>query len=215
MDDYATWNLYAYCANNPVTYVDPSGHVAEALVLGKGFYAVLASVAPGAAIVAGGTILTVLAVYGTIEIGKKLYTKVTAAKRQKAIAVSNAKNRTKKKTKSQQVSSQQTSKQLPANKDPQKEPDKKRNKNPIGKRKIYNTRKKAYEAAKRAGKGKEPVWHKAEKGRMPHYHPNKEVCEKFLRDHKSENENYGDRTNKSPYKHDHYFYGGRNRELLF
>lgn len=24
--EYATWNLYAYCANNPVGYVDPSGH---------------------------------------------------------------------------------------------------------------------------------------------------------------------------------------------
>lgn len=26
-DEEETWNLYAYCANNPVKYVDPSGHV--------------------------------------------------------------------------------------------------------------------------------------------------------------------------------------------
>lgn len=25
-DEYDTWNLYAYCAGNPVNYVDPSGH---------------------------------------------------------------------------------------------------------------------------------------------------------------------------------------------
>ncbi|MGL4484238.1 MAG: RHS repeat-associated core domain-containing protein, partial [Anaerovoracaceae bacterium] len=27
-----TWNLYAYCANNPVNYIDPSGHVVQILV---------------------------------------------------------------------------------------------------------------------------------------------------------------------------------------
>ncbi len=26
LGDYAQWHLYAYCANNPVNYVDPSGH---------------------------------------------------------------------------------------------------------------------------------------------------------------------------------------------
>ena len=25
----STWNLYAYCADNPVGYVDPSGHATE------------------------------------------------------------------------------------------------------------------------------------------------------------------------------------------
>ncbi len=26
VDDYGSWNLYGYCAGNPVCYVDPSGH---------------------------------------------------------------------------------------------------------------------------------------------------------------------------------------------
>ncbi len=30
-DDYGTWNLYAYCAGNPITYVDPSGHFVVAI----------------------------------------------------------------------------------------------------------------------------------------------------------------------------------------
>ena len=39
-DDAGTWHLYAYCANDPVNYVDPSGH--NPLVLGLGIGIVLA-----------------------------------------------------------------------------------------------------------------------------------------------------------------------------
>ncbi|MCR5836214.1 MAG: glucosaminidase domain-containing protein, partial [Lachnospiraceae bacterium] len=31
-EDYATWNLYAYCGENPINYVDPSGHNAVVIV---------------------------------------------------------------------------------------------------------------------------------------------------------------------------------------
>ncbi len=31
-DDTGTWHLYAYCANDPVNYVDPSGHVAVRVI---------------------------------------------------------------------------------------------------------------------------------------------------------------------------------------
>ena len=32
--DYGSWNLYAYCAGNPVCYVDPSGHWVETVIDG-------------------------------------------------------------------------------------------------------------------------------------------------------------------------------------
>lgn len=32
--EYATWNLYAYCANNPMGYVEPSGHNPVAVAYG-------------------------------------------------------------------------------------------------------------------------------------------------------------------------------------
>ena len=33
IDSYETWNLYAYCGENPINYVDPSGHNAIAVPL--------------------------------------------------------------------------------------------------------------------------------------------------------------------------------------
>ena len=32
-DDAGTWHLYAYCANDPVNYIDPSGHFAFAITM--------------------------------------------------------------------------------------------------------------------------------------------------------------------------------------
>jgi RHS repeat-associated protein len=64
---------------------------------------------------------------------------------------------------------------------PPKNGKKPRSPHPIGKRKYFSSKKQAYEAAKRAGKG-EPVLHY--KGNKPHYHP-------------------GD-GNGNPLNHDHY-----------
>ncbi|MBE5925966.1 MAG: RHS repeat-associated core domain-containing protein [Lachnospiraceae bacterium] len=52
-DDYGTWNLYAYCAGNPVCYVDPSGHNPIALA-GGGLFITAAVSILGAAIIVGG-----------------------------------------------------------------------------------------------------------------------------------------------------------------
>jgi len=50
----ATWNLYVYCADNPVGYVDPSGHfpVAAAAYAGYKAYQVVKVIAVGIAAVA-------------------------------------------------------------------------------------------------------------------------------------------------------------------
>lgn len=49
---------------------------------------------------------------------------------------------------------------------------KKRSKNPPARRQKCNSKKEAYQAAKRAGKGKEPIHHPNNSGQGPHYHPN-------------------------------------------
>ena len=36
-NDAGTWHLYAYCANDPINYVDPSGHVAVAATVAIGW----------------------------------------------------------------------------------------------------------------------------------------------------------------------------------
>ena len=68
-----------------------------------------------------------------------------------------------------------------------------RNTNPIGNRNRYNTRKGAYEAAKRAGRGAEPIHHPdGEFG--PHFHPDVPMPPK------------GSTTPHGPNPHDHYYY---------
>lgn len=65
---------------------------------------------------------------------------------------------------------------------------------PIGRRNTYNTRKKAYEAAKKAGRGKEPRHdpNGHDNDNRPHFHPN--VPNRYRK------------TPKGPSSHDHYFY---------
>ena len=50
-EEYKTWNLYTYCANNPVGYIDPSGHFA----LAAGGLAALAELLGKAAVSLGVT----------------------------------------------------------------------------------------------------------------------------------------------------------------
>ncbi len=69
---------------------------------------------------------------------------------------------------------------------------KERNPDPPAKRKRYKSKKKAYEAAKKAGKGKEPKHHPNDKN-GPHYHPNVPKPSR-------------PKTPKVPDPHDHYFY---------
>ena len=54
------WNLYAYCANNPINYVDPSGHTAEVVLYSYGavnWWNPSGWVTLGAAVIISGSIL--------------------------------------------------------------------------------------------------------------------------------------------------------------
>jgi hypothetical protein len=67
---------------------------------------------------------------------------------------------------------------------------------PPGRRDLSNTKKEAYEKAKRAGGGKEPIHHPGgEYG--PHYHPNVKMP--------------NEPTPKAPSPHDHYNYPKRRK----
>lgn len=69
---------------------------------------------------------------------------------------------------------------------------KQRIKNPPERRKRFKSRKEAYQKAKRAGKGKEPIKHTNDQGQDPHYHPDVKNSQRT--------------TPKSPSFHDHYYY---------
>jgi len=128
LEEPDTLHLYVYCKNNPVNYVDPSGHFALTLTMTVGaFYS---------------TYHVLLALGATIIVG---YTVYQVAKI----------NRIKGKKYSIKFS-------------------KKRVRSPIGRRKSYNSKKKAQQAAKKAGGGKNPINHPkgCHGNKRPHYHPN-------------------------------------------
>ncbi|MBQ3600328.1 MAG: RHS repeat-associated core domain-containing protein, partial [Lachnospiraceae bacterium] len=75
------------------------------------------------------------------------------------------------------------------NQDDKRDP---RSKNPPARRKRYSSKKEAYEAAKRAGKGKEPRHDPSDPNQDPHYHPNVKNPQRT--------------TPKEPCSHDHYYY---------
>ncbi len=177
-----TLHLYVYCKNNPINYVDPSGHWKLALagasygyIIGKGAMAV----GTGSSIAVGGVIFIVTAV---ILVGVYYYG-------QKGIKVRLKESKSKAKSKVQNKSkSKSKGKEQVQNKTPSKT----RNKNPIARRKTFGSKKAAYEAAKRAGKGKKPIHHNKPR---PHYHPNVPMPK--------------NRTPNAPTPHDHYYYYAR------
>jgi len=72
----ATWNLYVYCADNPVGYVDPSGHTGETIAYGGGYLIAKAAAVVGSlvTIVGIGTVV-VIAVGAVVHVGRKIYRK--------------------------------------------------------------------------------------------------------------------------------------------
>ena len=68
-----TWHLYAYCANNPVNYVDPSGHY----VISVGFKAEAAAIIGAYALVSINTDGKYLSLCGSV--GGKVITNVAAS----------------------------------------------------------------------------------------------------------------------------------------
>ena len=98
-----TWHLYAYCANNPINYVDPSGHYAQAIYIGYKTYRVAKGAAVIGAFVTGpaGTLLVITALVGVVTYqGVKYY----KAKAKNAKSKGNAKKQSSKSKASQNTS---------------------------------------------------------------------------------------------------------------
>lgn len=75
-DNADTWHLYLYCANNPINYVDPSGHSRGGLAMRAGFYLVKGTVSKGIIITTINGAFAIAGVIATVYIVSKLYKKV-------------------------------------------------------------------------------------------------------------------------------------------
>jgi RHS repeat-associated protein len=149
-------NRYSYTLNNPVRYIDPTGHMAKGVDTTMGTGGPCGDCAVGAT---GGPGVVQAVVEGVSAVVGYVVGAVVGE------------------TTSHVVESRK--------KTPAQTSGKTRSEHPPAKRDVSNTKKKAYEKAKRAGKGNEPVnHHDGEHG--PHYHP-------------------GDGKGK-PLNHDHYYY---------
>ena len=177
-EDMATNNLFVYCGNNPVNRVDDSGLFWESV--GKMF----ATVAVAAAVVVAVSALTVctggigtaiLAAGGSAAMAASATAAVTAVGTAATYVAASATAGV--------IMSAAADNILLAE----------RSENPIAKRKHYSSKKEAREAAKRAGKGREPKHHPNDP-HGPHYHPDVPMPKP------------GQQTPKSPSPHDHYFY---------
>ena len=177
-----TLHLYVYCKNNPINYVDPSGHWKLAFA-GAGYGNIVGS---GATAVGVGTVIVV---GGSIIIITGIILASTYYRYNKAVKVRLKKSKSKTKSK---VQNKAKNKSKVKNQPQGKTSPKARNENPIARRKKFGSKKAAYEAAKRAGKGKKPIHHNKP---MPHYHPNVPMPK--------------NRTPNAPTPHDHYYYYAR------
>lgn len=198
--DPLSLNYYTYCHNNPVQFVDENGHWPKLSSILTGVAIVAAAVAVTALVVvaapvvataitsvataglvtAGGT----LAVGGTIAAGSSVVaTAATVATYASATALTAG-------IASYGAKQVEDSIKFKKNKTGTKS-EKKRSSERIAKRKHYSSKKTAYESAKRAGHGNEPVHHPNDP-HGPHYHPNVPMPK--------------NQTPKTPNPHDHYFY---------
>lgn len=175
-DDLYDKNLYAYCDNNPISRADEEGDMWQFALASGGTLAAGSGFSLSAL---GGSIMASLGAItpvGWAVIG------AVAAVGAAAIVYSKAKSRYKREEKKKQ-------KVQPKAKNKAKSDTKKRANKPIARRYRFNSRKKAKEAAKRAGRGKIRNDY-SKKG--AHYHP--EVKAKYRQ------------TPKGVSSHDHYYY---------
>lgn len=80
-EEPSSLHLYLYCANDPVNYVDPSGH--DAIALGASYYAVTAGVAAVGTtfLTATGIALVVVGVVGYVYKNHRRYVKVSTKRK--------------------------------------------------------------------------------------------------------------------------------------
>lgn len=140
-------NLYAYCDNNPVIRIDYDGEAWQFALAGGGTLA-------AGGMVKIGTVAALKSIGGTILAGLSVVTPAGWLAIGTVVVIGGVvylKGKTKSKDKS-----------------------KERVQSPIGRRNDYNSRKKAKEAAKKAGGGKDPIHHPkgCHGNKNPHYHPN-------------------------------------------
>ena len=173
-------NMWAYCLNNPIIFADTSGTSVTVCVLGITF--TVAEILVGTLLVVA---LVDVLINGTESLPAVVVSAVTDGA---AIVAESISTVIPMPTHTGVVSRGSGITVASKDTDINQRSDK-----PIGRRKKYKTKKEAKEAAKKAGKGNEPIHH-PNGSHGPHYHPNIKLPSKL--------------TPKMPRPYDHYYYGG-------